>query len=220
MKILTEQQQREVVNILTEKPFECDHAYFFHLEHDKVMPIGEASLKLYQGYKAILDALPAETVKGWPGNIVAGPRDANLARFYASYRFATTMLVLSKTVPVAAGERVMSPFNKYFLDAVSASVSRAIGFQKGRIPAPPQQVLPQQEPVEFKELIAWRECKDLWREKYGPGKWLAIKGGQPVAKAATLESLTSEVRRLGIVPPVLIVPPSDQETVSDAWAST
>ena len=217
--MLTDEQRRLVTELLREKPFECHRVFFFQL-HPGQQPVAldSESERLYQRDQRIVDALPrCEALEDWAGNIVDGPREAARAYFYASYRFDPLMVVVSKVVEILPGQtRIESPFNTYFLDAIAASIAPLVGWTVSRFVVAGEHKLPEESrTTPFNELAAWRQCKRLWRERFGPNVWIAIKGTQPIATARTVEELDEKVRSLNLEPPLLYAPPEGEENVYD-----
>jgi len=216
MILPTDDERRRVTDLLQQKPFECNHVFFFSLQEERPVPLDSDSEKLYQRDHEIVDALPyCEALEGWAGNIVDGPREEARAYFYASYRFDDFMVVVSKVVGIPPGvARVESPFNKYFVDAIAASIAPVLGEMPSRLAALGGHNLPEgKRLIPFNELAAWRQCKDLWREKLGADVWIAVKGTQPIATARTVEELDQKVR--GAEPPLFYAPPKGEETACD-----
>ena len=216
--MLTEHQRLAVRDTLGSRPFECDRVFFFDITGGGGVPIDSESAEMRRKYGSLLDDLYQQPLReyGWPGNIVTGPTEDAHVRFFASYPFGRLLLVLSKTVLVAdPGQTAQSPFDKGFLDAVAASVVRIIG-------EVPQQAAPEGERTGektfvFEELKHWRECQGLWRQRYGPDCWLAVKGSQVVADAASSAELDSQIAAKQIEPPILYVPPEGEDAGDDIY---
>jgi len=218
MIVLTDEQRRLVTELLRQKPFECNHVFFFQLQQGTPTPLDTESEKLYRRDQKLVDTLPhCEALEDWAGNIVEGPREEARANFYASYRFDHLMVVVSKIVEVPPGQtRVDSPFDKYFVDAIGASIAPILGRLASSQADLAKRKLPEgKRTMPFNELTAWRQCKHLWREKFGADVWIAIKGTLPIATARTVEDLEQKLRTLGVEPPLLYAPPEGEEKVYD-----
>ena len=144
-----------------------------------------------------------------------------MLRFYASYRFENIILVVSKEGQVDSDQQHLpSPFNTYFINAICASISPIIGValsHKDRVVE--KEVGESEKSFAFTEFEAWRQCRDLWRQKY-PGMWLAIKDGMPLVKGKTLKDLDQQVREKGLKPPVLYAPPEGEEKTTQILSTT
>lgn len=221
--MLTEHQILSIRDTMASSPFDCDRVFFFDCTGNQAAPLDEESAEMQRKYGAILNELRQQPLceYGRLGNIVTGPSDGAQARFFASYALGRILLVLRKTVPVAgAGQAVPSPFTMSYLAAVAASVLRIVG----EVPAAPVSAVgkPDAKVVTFEELKHWRECRVLWRRRYGPERWLAVKGSQVVADAASSAELDRQIADEQIPPPVLYVPPEGQEAggeVCSTWTS-
>ena len=219
--MLTDDERFLITEILRQKPFESDHVFFFGLQGGKPLPLDDLSRRLYERDNEIVDALPdCEPLEDWAGNILNGPRDNARAYFYASYRFEEMMIVVSKIIAIPSGaEHVESPFNKYFVDAIAASIAPILGRIGAHQILPGGRKLPAgKRLIPFVELVAWRECKHLWRETFGPNVWIAVKGTQPVATANSVEELERKVR--SVEPPLLYVPPKGMEEECDVISAS
>jgi len=214
----SDEERRLVTELLNEKPFECHNVFFFRLEQEKPVPLDAESEKLYRRDHEIVDALPqCEPMEDWAGNIVEGSREGARAYFYASYRFDRVMLVVSKVVDVRPDQTsVDSPFNKYFVDAIAARIAPILGRPAPCRAVPARHKLPEgTRTMPFNELAAWRQCKHLWRKRFGADVWIAVKGTLPIARAKTVEELDKQVRALNADPPLLYAPPEGEEKVYD-----
>jgi hypothetical protein len=221
MSALTEDQRRLITELLTQKPFECNHVFFFGVEADGLEPMDDKSRNLYGHYQTTLDALPGrEVLEGWPGNIISGTPKHGMLKCYASYLFGDVLLVVSKDLKVDPDQQHLpSPFNKYFVDAICASISPIVGTAPSRKTEITEKELDEdKKSFAFTEFEAWRQCRDLWQKEY-PGMWLAIKDGMPRAKGKTLEELDQQVLENGLKPPILYAPPEGEEKATQILSS-
>ncbi len=219
--MLTDKQRRLVTELLRERPFECQRVFFFDLSSKSPQPIDAESEVFYRRNRAIVDALPlCDVLQEWAGNIVEGARDDARAYFYASYRFDSLMVVVSKHVEVT-GARVESPFDKYFVDAIAARIAPLVGpISAGTGNSESRKLPVGEKTTAFTELSAWRVCKNLWRQTYGPDVWIAVKDGQPVAFGKTAEDLDMQLRQKALPPPFLYVPPEHEKIIHDIFPAT
>jgi hypothetical protein len=210
--MLTQHQMLAIRDTLTSSPFECDRVFFFDITAEQPVPMDEESAEMQRKYGAILEELRQQPMSeyGRPGNLVTGPRENADVRFFAGCPLGGLLFVLRRTVQVTdAGRGAMSPFNLRFLDAVAASVLLIVG--EAPAAAAPGVGKPDAKIVTFEELRHWRDCRVLWRRRYGPERWLAVKGSQVVADAASSAELDRQIAGKQIPPPVLYVPPEGQE---------
>jgi hypothetical protein len=213
--ILSHEDRRRIIEILTHKPFDCNEVCFFFLtDKNEVAPLDdENSASFYVGHKNTVDTLlKEEEVPGWRGNVLREPRDEDRIDYYACYRFGPVAVVVSKEVEVAPDTHAAAPFDKYFVDALFASVSPIIGKQ---VSLPHTGCPDTTDEYVFVEFDSLEQCKALWRRKH-PGKWLAIKDGQPVkdkgivVEGNSYDDLETKIKGLVIEPPILFMPPAEE----------
>lgn len=219
--MLTAHQRLAIRDTLASRPFECDRVFFFDVTGDRVVAIDDESDEMQRKYGRILDDLIEQPMReyGWPGNIVTGPTEDAHVRFFASYRFDRLLLVLSKTVLVAGlGQTAQSPFDERFLDAVAACVIRVAGEMPHQ--AAPARTGTGARTFVFEELKHWRACQCLWRQRYGPDRWLAVKGSRVVADGASSADLDGQIAKKKIEPPILYVPPEGEDSHGDIYPSS
>lgn len=216
--MITDEQRRLVTGLLREEPFKCSRVFFFHLEDRRPVPLDEESQMLYKKERELVEALPyGQTLENWAGNMVEGPREEAWASFYASYRFDHVMVVVSKVVEIPNHRtQVETPFNKFFVDAIAASIAPVLGGSTAMgTMGTTNGAVEAKRTTPFNELAAWRECKPLWRKTFGAEVWIAIKGTQAIATAKTQEELDEKLRELKVEPPLLYAPPESEEKVYD-----
>jgi hypothetical protein len=203
--------------IFSHQPFCCDKLLFYEIVGNELLPVDRESGDFRQIYDGSLRHTLDQKAGFWYGNIIGKSAGHQWGgRYYAGCVVNSLLIIVGKIVGTGtSAQDNRPPIDSYFLDAVSNRALQLLRISSEEASGVDLSgITPEGEQV-FSELRSLDACEQLWRAQYGAEQWLAVKDGQVVAHDVSRTSVEREVRERNIQPPVLFVPPANEEIKAD-----
>jgi len=199
------------------KPFDCDVVVVYKVTDHGPVACDDQAKAVERLYPKRIEALcrrESGAVESWDGRFYAAgqPGERTLLHYYyGACRLGDLLLVVGKR---SAPEGQGVPIDSFFLDALRLVAAELLELPaEGGSAGVGEGARGAQEEV-FREIARVKQFEHLWRRKYGPDAWLAVRGGTVVAHAKSRRELEERLAAEGIEAPVLHVPPEGEEAHS------
>jgi hypothetical protein len=214
---------RSLCDILKHHPFDCEGVYVYDVAGGTPQGVDEEARKMIDRNVSAVEAL-IELAHGdykvWCDTISRRPEGGFEGGWcFGGFRIANAVVVVRK--PLHAEDMQPNhplPIDGYFMASVRDRVSTVLqckSLEGARVPGGGAHAVMDLD----KELSSVDTFVEMWRKTYGANLWFAVKNGTVVAKGCSRHAVEQEVLTTQIAPPVLYVPPANEEQTFNMYCA-